>query len=189
MNSIFVSLDKPCDSDLCDINIRWESNVLAKFCLWPMVGNLQSLFSRTNQMANKQRRQKKHVKIFLNFTYLGKTQPGQKTAGNSRVFFSLGIQVQMPVKIPHALMEIPIDESHRIFSMLVYATSSQVIKPLDKTSFQFHNLFHTMKTCAMNTKSSILAITIVKECCNWSSKSLSSAMFSTPFVVPQFHGP
>ena len=51
---------------------------------------------------------------------------------------------------------IPIDETRRIFSRLVYATSSQVIKTLDKTSFQFHNLFHTMKTCAMNTKSSIV---------------------------------
>ena len=33
-------------------------------------------------MANKRRRQKKRVKIFLNFTYLHETQPGQKTAGN-----------------------------------------------------------------------------------------------------------
>ena len=33
-------------------------------------------------MVNKRGRQKKCVKIFLNFTYLHKTQPGQKTAGN-----------------------------------------------------------------------------------------------------------
>ena len=48
---------------------------------------------------------------------------------------------------------IPIDETRRIVSKLVYATSSQVIRPLDKTSFQFHNLFHTINSCAMNTKS------------------------------------
>ena len=35
---------------------------------------------------------------------------------------------------------IPIDETRRIFLRLVYATSNQVIKPLDKTSFQFYNL-------------------------------------------------
>ena len=34
-----------------------------------------------------------------------------------------------------------------------------------------------------------LAITIVKKCCDWSTKSLSSTIFSTPFVVPQFPGP
>ena len=51
---------------------------------------------------------------------------------------------------------IPIDETRRIFLRLVYATSNQAIKPLDKTSFQFYNLFHTMKTCAMNAKSSII---------------------------------
>ena len=38
-------------------------------------------------MVNKQGRQKKCVKIFLNFTYLHKTQPGQKTAGNFSDFF------------------------------------------------------------------------------------------------------
>ena len=57
----------------------------------------------------------------------------------------------MPVKIPHTFVEIERfqstnDETRRIFSMLVYVSSSQVIKPLDKTFFQFHNLFHTMKT-------------------------------------------
>ena len=38
-------------------------------------------------MVNKRGRQKKCVKIFLNFTYLHKTQPGQKTAGNFPDFF------------------------------------------------------------------------------------------------------
>ena len=51
---------------------------------------------------------------------------------------------------------IPIDEACKIFSRLVYATSNQGIKPLDKASFQFYNLFRTMKTCAMNAKSSII---------------------------------
>ena len=50
-------------------------------------------------------------------------------------------------------MAIPIDETRRIFLRLVYATSNQVIKLLDKTSFQF-NLFRTMKKCAINAKSS-----------------------------------
>ena len=43
-------------------------------------------FSRTNQTAIKQRRQKKRVKIFLNFTYLYKTQPGQTVLEISRFF-------------------------------------------------------------------------------------------------------
>ena len=51
---------------------------------------------------------------------------------------------------------IPIDETCRIFLRLVYATSNQVIKPFDKTSFQFYNSFRTMKNCAMNAKSSII---------------------------------
>ena len=51
---------------------------------------------------------------------------------------------------------IPIDETRRIFLRLVYANSNQVIKPLDKTSFQFYNLFRTMKYCAINAKSSII---------------------------------
>ena len=49
-----------------------------------------------------------------------------------------------------------IDETRRIFLRLVYATSNQVIKPLDKTSFQFYNSFRSAKTCAMNAKSSII---------------------------------
>ena len=39
---------------------------------------------------------------------------------------------------------------------LVYATSSQVIKSLDKTSFQFYTLLRTVKTCATNAQSSII---------------------------------
>ena len=38
-------------------------------------------------MVNKRGRQKKCVKIFLNFTNLHKTQPGQKTAGIFPNFF------------------------------------------------------------------------------------------------------
>ena len=73
----------------------------------------------------------------------------------------------MPVKIPHAFVEIRAittaitmfqsTKPAQSFRCLFYATSSQVMKPLDKTSFQFHNLFHqfhSMKTCAMNTNSS-----------------------------------
>ena len=37
--------------------------------------------------ANKRGRQKKCVRIFLNFTYPYKAQPGQKTAGNFPDFF------------------------------------------------------------------------------------------------------
>ena len=50
----------------------------------------------------------------------------------------------------------PINKIGGGLSRLVYATTSQVIKPLDKTSFQFYNLFRTMKTCAMNAESSII---------------------------------
>ena len=38
-------------------------------------------------MANKRGGQKKCVKIFLNFTYPHKMQPGQETAGNFRNVF------------------------------------------------------------------------------------------------------
>ena len=79
--------------------------------LWPET--FKASFSRTNQTANKRRRQKKCVKIFLNFTYLHKTQSGQKTAGNLPNFFlryllarCLGVQLWMPVEIPHDLVEI-----------------------------------------------------------------------------------
>ena len=43
--------------------------------------------SWTNQRANKQRRQKKRVKISIFYLYLYKTQPGQETAGNFPIFF------------------------------------------------------------------------------------------------------
>ena len=52
-----------------------------------MAGSHQNLIFRTNQTANKRGRQKKRVNIFLNFTYLHKTQPGQKTAWNFPNFF------------------------------------------------------------------------------------------------------
>ena len=52
---------------------------------WPET--FKASFSRTNQTANKRGRQKKCVKSFLNFTYLHKTQPGHKTAGNFQNFF------------------------------------------------------------------------------------------------------
>ena len=52
---------------------------------WPKT--FKASFLRTNQTANKRGRQKKCVKIFLNFTYLHKTQPGQNTAGNFPDFF------------------------------------------------------------------------------------------------------
>ena len=48
-----------------------------------------------------------------------------------------------------------VDEIGRGLPSLVFATSSQVIKPLN-TSFQFYNLFCTIKTCEMNAKSSII---------------------------------
>ena len=60
-------------------------------------------FSHTNQTARKRGGPKKCVKIVLNFTYLHKTQPRQKTAGNSQIFLRcllircLGIQVWMPI--------------------------------------------------------------------------------------------
>ena len=74
------------------------------FACGPWPETFKASFSLTNQTANKRQRQKKRVKIFLNFTYLHKTQPGQKTAGNFPNFFRrylltrcLGIQVWMPL--------------------------------------------------------------------------------------------
>ena len=43
-------------------------------------------------MVNKRGRQKKCVKIFLNFTYLHKTQPGQKLLEISRIFLKESIR-------------------------------------------------------------------------------------------------
>ena len=57
------------------------------FARGPWPETLKASLSRTNQTTNKRRRQKKRVKIFRNFTYLHKTQPGQKTAGNFPNFF------------------------------------------------------------------------------------------------------
>ena len=57
------------------------------FACGPWPETFKASFSRTNQTANKQRRQKKRVKIFLNFTCLHKTQPVQKTTGNFPNFF------------------------------------------------------------------------------------------------------
>ena len=73
------------------------------FARGPWPETFKASFSRTNQTANERGRQKKCVKILLNFTYLHKTQPGQKTAGNSEFFLRylltrcLGIQVWMSV--------------------------------------------------------------------------------------------
>ena len=49
------------------------------FARGPWPETFKASYSPTNQTANKQGRQKKCVKIFLNFTKLHKTQPGQKT--------------------------------------------------------------------------------------------------------------
>ena len=57
------------------------------FARGPRPETFKSSFSRTNQTANKRGGQKKCVKIFLNFTYPHKTQPGQKTAVNFPNFF------------------------------------------------------------------------------------------------------
>ena len=57
------------------------------FARGPWPETFKASFSRTNQNAKRQRRQKKRVKIYLNFTYLHKTQPGHKTAGNLTNFF------------------------------------------------------------------------------------------------------
>ena len=55
---------------------------------WPETFK-SSFSSRTNQTANKRAGQKKCVKIFLNFTYLHKTQPGQKLLEISRIFLKI----------------------------------------------------------------------------------------------------
>ena len=91
---------------------------------------------------------KKCVKIFLNFTYLHKTQPGQKTAGNFRIFLKPSTHQMfgypgLDAGLNTSRFGGDIAFSDRKFSRglpsLVYATSSQVIKPLEKTSFQFHD--------------------------------------------------
>ena len=55
--------------------------------LWPET--FKASFSRTNQTANKRRRQKKCAKILLNFTYLHKMQPGQKLLEISPIFLKI----------------------------------------------------------------------------------------------------
>ena len=55
----------------------------------PCLETGKTAFSRTTQTANKRRRQKKCVKITLNFTYLHKMRPGQKTAGNFPTFLKI----------------------------------------------------------------------------------------------------
>ena len=45
----------------------------------PLPESCKASFSWTNQTAKKRRIRKKRVKIFLNFTFLHETQPGQKT--------------------------------------------------------------------------------------------------------------
>ena len=57
------------------------------FARYPWPETFKTSFSRTNQMVNMRGRQKKCEKIFLNFTNLHKTQPGQKTAGTFPIFF------------------------------------------------------------------------------------------------------
>ena len=56
------------------------------FARGPWPETFKASFSRTNQTANEHRRQKKRVKIFLNFTCLHKTQPGQKLMEISKYF-------------------------------------------------------------------------------------------------------
>ena len=106
--------------------------------LWPET--FKASFSRTNQTVNKRRRQKKRVKIVLNHIYLNKTQPGRKLLEISRFFlnvYSPDVMVSR-FRYPGGDIAFPIDNIGRGLPSLVYATSSQVMKSLDKTSFQFH---------------------------------------------------
>ena len=61
--------------------------MLAVFAHGLLPETFKDAFSRPNQTTNKRRRHEKRVKIFMNLTYLHKTQPGQKTAGNVPNFF------------------------------------------------------------------------------------------------------
>ena len=54
---------------------------------WPEA--CKASFLRTNPTANKRRGQKKREKVFLNFTYLHKTQPGQKLQEISPIFLKI----------------------------------------------------------------------------------------------------
>ena len=128
--------------------------------LWPETS--KASFSRTNQRENKRRRQTKRVKIFLTFTYPHKTQPGQKIAGNfiddiySPDVWDPGLDAGLNTPRFGGDIAFPIGKIGRGLPSLFYATSSQIIKHLDKTSFQSCNLFRTMKTYATNAKSSLI---------------------------------
>ena len=63
------------------------------FAYRPWLETSKTSFSRTNQTANKQRRQKKPVKIFLNFTCLQRTHPGQKAAKSFQSFLKKSRQM------------------------------------------------------------------------------------------------
>ena len=95
-------------------------------------------FSRTNQTANKQRRQKKPVKTFLNFTFLHKTQQGQKIAGNFPNFLKISIRLMSGYPGLNAGLNTSRfggdiaflkGKIGRGLPSLVYAISIQVIKP------------------------------------------------------------
>ena len=106
------------------------------------------------------------MKIFPNFTYPHKTQPGQETAGNfpnfffkksTRVMFGYpGLDAGLNTPQFDGDIAFPISKIGRSLPSLVYGTSNQGIKLLDKSCFQFNNLFRTMKTCAMNAEGSKL---------------------------------
>ena len=66
--------------------LRLGSNVFAEFCLWPMAGTFKALFSVTNQMVNKQRRQKRSVKMFLNLSTFIKRNQDEKLLEFSQIF-------------------------------------------------------------------------------------------------------
>ena len=77
---------KSCPSNL---TLTQDRNQMFQpiFARGPWPETFKTSFARTNQTANKRGRQKKCVKIFLKFTYLHKTQPGQKLLETSRIFF------------------------------------------------------------------------------------------------------
>ena len=57
------------------------------FARGPWLETFKASFSRTNQIANKRGRQKKCVKIFLDFTYLHKTKTRTKLQGIFPIIF------------------------------------------------------------------------------------------------------
>ena len=64
----------------------------------------------------------------------------------------------MPVKIPNDFVEIKRFQQNLLNLVGVfYATSNQVMKPLDKASFQFiASLFPAMRTCTRNAKNGVI---------------------------------